>query len=199
MAGSKITIDDIPIEQIDRATLRERIIAIPQDAVFLPDGCTIKDNLDPFHMATENECISVLAKLKLAALAPQHEDLLAPLKADQLSGGQKKLFSLARSILRRVVRSRISTLHVSTYGGVLLLDEIGSGVDTSTERLMQDVISKEFADYTVISVVHNLDLVSQFFDRVVVMDEGAIVESGTPDDLLDIQGGWFRDLVQDSR
>lgn len=197
--GSKITIDDIPIERIDRSTLRERIIAVPQDAVFLPDGSSVKDNLDPFGMANEDECISVLATLQLVTLASQHEDLLAPLNANQLSGGQKKLFSLGRSILRRVVKARTRVLDTCTNGGVLLLDEIGSGVDASTERLMQEIIAREFADYTVISVVHSLNLVSQFFDKAVVMDEGVIVESGTPADLLLIQDGWFKDLVEDSR
>ncbi|KAJ5180006.1 hypothetical protein N7492_003216 [Penicillium capsulatum] len=194
--GSKITIDEIPVDRIDRSTLRERIIAVPQDAVFLPDGHTIKDNLDPFGLATEDECISVLATVQLDTLATHHKDLLTPLKANQLSGGQAKLFSLGRSVLRQIIKTRTATVDTITKGGLLLLDEISSGVDASTEKLMHAVICKEFSDYTIISVVHSLDLVSQFFDRAIVMDQGVIVESGPPVDLLQVQG-WFRELVKE--
>lgn len=195
----KITIDNLPIQQIDRATLRERIIAVPQDAVFLPHGNTIKSNLDPHELATEDECVYVLETVQLDALATKQDGVCAPFTANQLSGGQKKLFNLARSILRRIVKDRTTSLGTSSHGGVLLLDEISSGVDSSTENIMYDVISKEFADYTVISVVHGLDIVSQFFDRAVVLDQGVIVESGSPLELLQTKDGWFKELVGNSR
>ncbi|KAI9932592.1 hypothetical protein ASPWEDRAFT_101029 [Aspergillus wentii DTO 134E9] len=192
-SSTEFTIDDLPVAQIDRSILRDRIIAVPQDPVFLPEGNTIKANLDPSNLATDDECLAVLDTVQLTTLAMQKEGLGAVLTANQLSSGQKKLFNLGRAILRRAVRDR-STLHTEKHGGILLLDEISSGVDTATEKTMHRIIANQFADYTIISVVHSLDIVPVFFDRVVVIDQGVIVESGSPGELLQTQS-WFKELL----
>lgn len=122
-----------------------------------------------------------------------HGGLQAGMDGDMLSQGQKQLFSLARAVLRGRVRAR-EMGGGGDIGGVLILDEVSGNVDGDTERVMYEVVGKEFGGYTVVMVSHRLEMVMGF-DRVVVMDSGRIVEEGAPRELVGREGGWFRGLV----
>jgi ATP-binding cassette subfamily C (CFTR/MRP) protein 1 len=213
--AGNITIDSLPLHTIHRPALRERIIAIPQDPVFLPDGSSFMENLDPFDCSTEEEGRAVLEAVGLWGFVEERGGLKAGLEVGVLSGGQRQLFSLARAVLRGWVRAREHAESVSTIpnhgnekgdenekdqgsvipkqGGILLLDEVSSSVDQETDRLMQKVIMKEFKSYTIVMVSHRLEMVMGF-DTVLVMDKGAVVESGTPRELVGKEDGWFREL-----
>jgi ABC-type multidrug transport system fused ATPase/permease subunit len=220
--AENITIDGIPLHRVDRSILRQRIIAVSQDAVFLPDGTSIRRNLDPFEGSADEECRKVLETVGLWHFAEEQGGLSAGMSADSLSQGQKQLFSLARAILRRRNRSRQAAKaatpdHTILYekcedqegvtaaiprrappdgteaGGLLLLDEVSSSVDVYTDRMMQALIKSEFANYTIVMVSHRLDMVMDF-DRVLVIDQGRIVESGSPRALIEQQGGRFSEL-----
>ncbi|KAI0142611.1 ABC transporter type 1, transmembrane domain-containing protein [Hypoxylon sp. NC0597] len=195
--ADKITVDEVPLHKIDRATLRQRIIAVPQEPVFLPDGTSFQVNLDPFSASTEDECRAVLQSVRLWDFVEGRGGLAAGMSADTLSGGQKQLFNLARAILRRRVRlkqlrSEFGEKTVA-IGGILLLDEVSSSVDRDTDRAMQGIIREEFKDYTIIMVSHRLDMVLGF-DTVVVMDKGSIIETGCPHKLVEMDGSRFREL-----
>jgi ATP-binding cassette subfamily C (CFTR/MRP) protein 1 len=211
---SSMTIDGISLARIDRSTLRRRIIAVPQDAVFLPDGTSFHTNLDPYESSTAAECQSVLEAVGLWAFVQDRGGLDAGLAGDTLSMGQKQLFSLARAMLRRRLKARAlrspsshasgvgetdsgaekGVAHASVgVGGLLLLDEVSSSVDLATEKAMHEVIRSEFSGYTIVMVSHRLDVVMDF-DRVIVMDSGGVVESGAPRELAAVEGGRFRDL-----
>ena len=209
----KLAIDGLSLTEIDRGTLRQRIIAVPQEPVFLPNGTSFMLNLDPGQVATEEECKAALEAVELWNVVCDRGGLEAGLSADFFSLGQKQLFSLARAILRRRVRLRrhetdsekstvrtegTSTPHTSTVqvekdGGVLVLDEYGSSLDIATDRLMQQIILREFSGYTIVMVSHRLEMVMEF-DKVVVLDTGRIVEDGAPDELVEKNGSRFRDL-----
>ena len=198
--SQNITIDSVPLHKIDRATLRQRIIAVPQDAVFLPDGTSIKTNLDPSGVASDDECLDVIRAVELAGFVGDRGGLEAGLTADTLSAGQKQLFSLGRAILRRRIRDRGDAASVDEKyagrgrgGGILLLDEVSSSVDQDTDRAMQAVIQREFEGYTVVMISHRLDMVMGF-DSVVIMDKGYVVESGPPKVLVETEGSRFREL-----
>lgn len=77
----------------------------------------------------------------------------------------------------------------------MVLDEVSSNVDQDTERVMQDIISAEFKRYTVIAVSHRLNMILDF-DRVVVMEEGKIVETGNPAVLRRQETSRFGDLLR---
>ncbi|KAI1651140.1 putative ABC multidrug transporter [Daldinia loculata] len=190
----RVFIDNTPLHRVDRGTLRQRIIAIPQDIVFLPDGSTFKENLDPSTVSTAADCRAVLEAVGLWTFVRDRGGLKAGLTASTLSQGQRQLFSLSRAILRRRVRARSLGLGGGgTEGGVLLLDEVSSSVDRETEKVMQKVISVEFKEYTVIAVSHHLDMVMDY-DRVVIMDKGEIVEVGNPAQLVKQAGTRFGEL-----
>ncbi|MBE3049737.1 ATP-binding cassette domain-containing protein, partial [Candidatus Bathyarchaeota archaeon] len=170
-------IDSLPLHSIHRPTLRKRIIAVPQDPVFLPGSPTLLSNLDPDSLTSKSECLDVLRAINLESLADTD--------VEELSAGQKQLLSLGRAILRRRMRKE---------GGVLLLDEVGSSVDGETDRMMGEIIRREFEGYTVVMIAHRLGMVREFFDRVVVLDQGRVVEEGEPGVLVGVEGSRFREL-----
>lgn len=198
--SASMTIDGLPLDTVSRTHLRGRVIALPQEPVFLPSGTPVRTNLDPHDSATEAECRAALEAVSLWSFVVSRGGLDAPLVPDTLSQGQKQLFSLARAIVRRRVRARERAAEFgSDYcgdvgdGGVLLLDEVSSSVDQETDEEMQRVIKAEFAAYTIVMVSHRLGMVMGF-DRVVVMDAGRIVESGRPTELVEREGSRFREL-----
>lgn len=190
-AVENINIDNVPLYRIDRAVLRQRIIAVPQDAVFLPDGSSFKLNLDPVSVSSDLECKSVLETVGLWSFVTERGGLAAGMTPDTLSQGQRQLFSLARAVLRRRVRSR--EVAKGQDHGILLLDEVSSSVDMDTDRAMHDCIKSEFEGYTIVMVSHRLEMVMDF-DTVIVMDRGAVVETGVPRVLIETMGSRFKDL-----
>ncbi|KAF0641998.1 hypothetical protein NXS19_010672 [Fusarium pseudograminearum] len=188
--SENIVIDGVPYNRVNRSILRRRLIAVPQDPVFLPDGSSIKENLDPFNVASDEECLAVLEDVRLTKFATDHGSIHSGIRADELSAGQKQLFSLGRAVLRRRVKQRL----FSIPGGVLLLDEVSSSVDSATDNLVQEIIKEEFADYTIVMVSHRLNIVMEYFDSVVVLDRGRVVETGDPRDLAKTEGSWFSQL-----
>ncbi len=191
-----VLIDNAPLHRIARPVLRQRVIAVPQEAVFLPDGATFRANLDPTDISTPAECEAVLATLNLLPFVRDRGGLDACVNAATLSAGQRQLMSLGRALLRRRGRARnaLALGGGGAEGGILLLDEVSSSVDRETERIMQETIATEFRDYTVVAVSHRLDMIMDF-DRVVVMDQGAVVELGNPAVLAAREGTRFRELI----
>jgi ABC-type multidrug transport system fused ATPase/permease subunit len=193
---ARLVIDSTRVQNINRAALRQRIIAVPQEAVFLPDGSTYQANLDPSSVSSAAECKAVLAAVGLLEFVQERGGLEAGMSATTLSAGQRQLMSLGRAILRRRIRARnLGMGRGGCEGGLLLLDEVSSSVDRETESLMQEIIKKEFKGYTVIAVSHRLDMIMNF-DRIIVMDTGEIVEVGNPMVLAEEADSRFGDLVR---
>ncbi|KAI1803292.1 putative ABC multidrug transporter [Daldinia bambusicola] len=189
-----VFIDNIPLHRVNRTALRQRIIAIPQDIVFLPDGSTFLENLNPYGGTLPEDAEDVLRLVGLWRFVRDRGGLKASLIANAFSQGQRQLFSLARAILRRRVRARsIGLGGGGTQCGILLLDEVSSSVDRDTELLMQEIISNEFSEYTIVAVIHHLDIIMHY-ERVVVMDKGEIVEVGVPADLIEVEGTRFGEM-----
>ncbi|VUC22540.1 unnamed protein product [Clonostachys rosea] len=176
-----ITIDGVPLNKIDRDTVRSRIIAIPQDTFLLPEGTSWHVNLDPYSLASLDECESALEQVGLWTLVVEHGGLEEPMKADFLSQGQKQLFGVARAVLRARVRARLLSAQglygtdATKLGGVLLLDEVTASVDGVTESLIHEIVDREFEGYTILAVTHK-EHALQNFDRIMVLENGAIKE-----------------------
>ncbi|KAH9904926.1 P-loop containing nucleoside triphosphate hydrolase protein [Xylariomycetidae sp. FL2044] len=192
-AGGQASIDGTPLHRVDRPALRQRLIAMPQDAVFLPEGSTFRQNLNPLAVAAANddgECRAVLETVDMWAVVQERGGLDAPMNPYNLSQGQRQLFSLAYAVMRRRIRAGMCRRDggggdgdggagAAIEGGVLLLDEVSSSVDQETEQVMLNVIRTEFRSYTVLTVSHRLGMIMDF-DTVVVMDKGAVAEVGNP-------------------
>lgn len=183
-----LLIDGVPISSVDRQTLRRHIITVPQDPVFLHSGSSIAQNLDPTETATQEQLMGVVDDLNLREAVEAHGGMNGVLVESSLSQGQRQIFSLARAVLKRRITGR----------RVLLLDEFTSSVDSESERVMLDVVRREFAGCTVIMIAHRLNMVVDVCDRVLVMDQGAVVEDGDPRVLREMEGTWFASLLEAS-
>jgi ABC-type multidrug transport system fused ATPase/permease subunit len=188
--ANNATIDDTPLRRINRTALRQRIIAVPQEAVFLPNGSTFRTNMDLHSSATADECEQILHAVGLWSYVAERGGLDACMDPGSMSVGQRQLMSVGRALLRRRIRARQQVL-----GGILLLDEVSSSVDLKTERVMQNLIRDEFQGYTVIAVSHRLDMIMDY-DRVIVMERGEIMEVGNPIKLAGMMGSRFGELLR---
>lgn len=178
----KILIDDIDIKKIGLTSLRKQISFVSQD-VFLFNG-TVKENiLYGFPEATDEEVYAA------AKAANAHEFILelengydtnVGERGVKLSGGQKQRISIARAILKDAP--------------ILILDEATSAVDTQTERLIQEALSKLKVNKTAVVIAHRLSTIQEA-DQIIVLKEGEIIERGKHRELLN-QGGVYSQLCR---
>lgn len=180
-ARGSIAIDGIPLSCVPHQTIRERLIAVPQDP-FLLQG-TIRLNLDPSGQQRDEQMIQSLSRVLLWPVLETRGGLDAIVTPDLFSQGQKQLFSLARAILRKMGRTAVCGAAEHEVGGVLLLDEATSNLDATTDMQIQRVIREEFSTYTIITVAHRLDTILDS-DQVAVLERGRLVEFGSVPALL---------------
>jgi ATP-binding cassette, subfamily C (CFTR/MRP), member 1 len=192
--SSSIEIDGMSLDSIDRTTLRARIIALSQDAIFLPEGSTFRENLDPWNAASIKEISDVLELIGLKGIVDGRGGLDALVKNVDLSSGQQQMFTLGRAVIRRRVRARKISEKQVPEGGILLLDEVTASVDGETENVMMGIVQHEFESYTVLMVTHSVDA-AMSCDRVIVLEKGEVVEDGNPSELMEEHGSRFQKLA----
>ncbi|KJK82405.1 Multidrug resistance-associated protein [Metarhizium anisopliae BRIP 53293] len=174
-----IWVDGVDISTIPRQEVRRRLNTVPQDAFFLAG--TLREDLDPFQFATDDRLIEVLRAVSLWEIFEPIGGLESDIEEELLSHGQRQLYCLARAVIRQ--------------SPILVLDEATSNVDADTDKAMQALLRSEFKDQTIISVVHKLQSVLDF-DRVILLENGRMVESGNPKELLSTPGSAFLALYQ---
>lgn len=182
-AEGSVWIDGVPIAHVGLHTLRSRITIIPQDPILFPGS--LRMNLDMLQEHSDDAIWAALETVQLRALVASLPGQLLYECADQgsdLSVGQKQLVCLARALLRKTQ--------------ILILDEATASVDLGTELQMQEALQGWFSQCTVLIIAHRLRSVMDC-SRVLVMDKGQVVESGSPAQLL-AQKGLFYKLAQES-
>jgi ABC-type multidrug transport system fused ATPase/permease subunit len=169
-AEGSLSIDDLPVERATTASWRRQFAWVPQDPVILAD--TVLANVALADAAPDRD----RARRALdAAGASEPLDALGGLDASlaeagrTLSGGQRQRIAIARALYRE--------------SPVLLFDEATSSLDGASEQAIAETIEQLMADRTVVVVSHRLQTVARA-DRVVVLENGQIVEDGPPSRLL---------------
>ncbi|KAK9303948.1 hypothetical protein QLX08_004533 [Tetragonisca angustula] len=183
-ADGKIIIDDIDIAKLGLHDLRSRLTIIPQDPVLFSGSLRI--NLDPFNSYSDDEVWRALEHAHLKCfIKTLPNGLLYELSegGENLSIGQRQLICLARALLRKTK--------------VLILDEATASVDLETDDLIQRTIRQEFKDCTILTIAHRLNTILDS-DRVIVLDNGRIVEYDSPESLLHNSTSLFNSIAKDA-
>ncbi|GFO38358.1 multidrug resistance-associated protein 1 [Plakobranchus ocellatus] len=183
-AGGSIVIDDVDISTIGLHDLREGLTTLPQDPVLFSG--TVRFNLDPFDLHPDAAIWKALDHAHLGDTVrelPGQLEYVCEEGGQNLSVGQRQLMCLARSLLRKT--------------RILVLDEATAAVDIETDALLQETIRTEFEDCTVLTVAHRLNTVIDY-DKIMVLVNGTILESGSPNDLLKNTRGTFYSMAKES-
>ncbi len=170
----EILIDGINIKELAIHDLRHLIGNVNQEAILFND--TFKNNIS-FGVAADDNGIVEAAKIAnahdfISQTEKGYETNIGD-RGGRLSGGQRQRVSIARAILKNPP--------------ILILDEATSALDTESERLVQDALYKLMRTRTTIAVAHRLSTIKNS-DEICVMHEGEIVERGTHDELMQLNG-----------
>jgi ATP-binding cassette subfamily C (CFTR/MRP) protein 1 len=173
-----ITIDDVDTATIDLEVLRSRLSIIAQDPTLFSGS--LRSNLDPDEEFLDSECCKVL---KVCQLPEELQNLNFSVEENgsNVSLGQRQLISIARTILQK--------------SKIVIIDEATSFIDNETDEQIQRVINEEFQMSTVITIAHRLNTIMKS-ERILVLDDGEVIEFDSPTTLLQQTDSYFAALVK---
>ncbi len=177
--GGRITVDGMDIRDIPKSTLRHSIAIVLQDTVLFSD--TIRANIKYGRPEASDEEMKHAAALAKADVfierLPDGYDTVLAESGSNLSQGQRQLLSIARAVL--------------ADPKILILDEATSSVDTRTEMHIQQAMVALMQNRTSLIIAHRLSTIRDA-DRIVVIKDGKVYESGNHDELLAQKGEYFK-------
>ncbi|GAA4278112.1 ABC transporter ATP-binding protein [Aquimarina mytili] len=178
-----ITIDDTDIKDIELQSLRSHIAVVLQDVFLFAD--TILNNITLNNPDISEEQVHQAAKEigihEFILSLPEGYHYNVKERGVMLSSGQRQLISFLRAYV--------------TNPGILVLDEATSSIDSHSEELIQDATDKITKGRTSIVIAHRLATIKNA-DKIIVMDQGKIVEQGNHNELLEIADGYYRNLYE---
>lgn len=182
VTGGKITLGGMDISKIDPETLFSAYSIVFQDVTLFNQS--VKDNIRIGKKDATEEEIMRAAKLancdEFVARLPQGYDTLIGENGSELSGGERQRISIARAFLKD--------------SPIILLDEASASLDVENETAIQAALSRLIENKTVMIIAHRMRTVSGA-DKIVVLSDGVVKESGKPEDLMK-QDGIFAKMVR---
>ncbi len=177
--NGKILIDGQDISQVTQVSLRKSIAYVPQEPLLFHRS--LRDNIAYGKPgATDEELLSAARKanaIEFIDNLPEGLDTMVGERGVKLSGGQRQRIVIARAILKDAP--------------ILVLDEATSALDSESEKLIQDALSKLMKGRTSIVVAHRLSTIAKL-DRIIVLEDGKIVEDGSHAELLEKHGTYAK-------
>ena len=177
----KITLDGKNALDFALTDIRNQVAIVPQDVILF--GGTIKENIAYGKLsATDEEIIAAAKKANAHQFIegfPEHYETVVGERGVKLSGGQRQRIAIARALLKDPA--------------ILILDEATSSLDSESERLVQEALEILMKDRTSIIIAHRLSTIREA-DKIIVLDQGKIVESGTHQSLLQLENGLYKHL-----
>ena len=178
--SGRVTIDDVDLRDVDLKSLRRLLGVVTQETILFND--TVRNNIAYGLDGAADEEILAAAEAANAhgfiSAMPDGYNTEIGERGVMLSGGERQRIAIARAILKNPP--------------ILILDEATSSLDTESERLVQEAIEHLLRGRTVLVIAHRLSTVRNA-DRIVVLDGGAVRETGTHEDLMSL-GGLYRYL-----
>lgn len=177
--GGEILFDGINVNSIKKSDLRKNVGVVLQETNLFTG--TVLENLRYGHLdATREECIEACKKTsahEFIEKLPEQYDTVLRSGGENLSQGQRQLLGISRALLENKP--------------VLILDEATSSIDTKTENVVQKAMYVLMEGRTVFIIAHRLSTISNS-DRIIVLDNGEILEMGTHDELIEKQGRYYQ-------
>jgi len=176
----KILLDGINVQDLSLQSLRQNIALVSQEVVLFND--TVRNNIAYGSLSESNEVAIIAAARSAYALEFIEElehgfDTIIGEKGLKLSGGQRQRLAIARALLKDAP--------------VLIMDEATSSLDTHSERQIQLALEEVKEGRTCLIIAHRLSTIENS-DRIIVIDNGMIVESGTHSELIEQNGAYAR-------
>lgn len=176
--SGRILIDDYDISKVELYSLRRQIGMVLQDTLLF-DG-TIQENIALTNPDATSEEIIAAAKIAFAhdfiMALPNGYNTRVGERGSALSGGQRQRIAIARTVLQNP--------------RLLILDEATSALDYQAERQVCGNLAEAFGNRTVFFITHRLSTIKNA-DAILMMDQGAIVEQGTHEQLMDLKGSYY--------
>ncbi|XP_044013895.1 ATP-binding cassette sub-family C member Sur-like [Aphidius gifuensis] len=182
ISEGRILIDGIDLQSITLLSLRSRLSAIPQDVVMFSGS--IRENLDPMCQFNDDEIWHVLELVQAKYLISNYNEGLnykIQEGGKNFSTGQLQLLCMARALLRK--------------SNIIVIDEATSALDLTTEKILLNSVKNSFKQSTVITISHRVASLLNC-DKIIVFDEGKIIEEGTPNELSLKTNGYFKKMLQ---
>jgi subfamily B ATP-binding cassette protein MsbA len=182
-SGGEILIDGRDIASLDLRALREQLSLVSQDVVLFDDTIAVNVGYGALHDASEAEILKALDAANLLEFVnglPLGLQTRVGENATRLSGGQRQRLAIARALIKNAP--------------ILILDEATSALDNESERQVQASLETLMKGRTTLVIAHRLSTV-QNADKIVVMDQGKVVEQGSHSELL-ASGGAYAALYQ---
>ncbi len=171
--------DDTNTREIDLEYLRSHIAIVPQEVMLFAD--TIQENIRFGRPEASTQEIEDAAKaanaLEFIQSFPEGMNTQVGDRGIQLSGGQKQRIAIARAILKNPA--------------ILILDEATSALDSESEKLVQDALDRLMTNRTAIVIAHRLSTIRKA-DKIIVLQEGKIMEEGNHETLISLNGAYAR-------
>jgi len=178
-SSGRVTFDGTDLRDAAVASLRRQLGVVTQETILFHD--TVRANIAYGLAGTNDEAVERAARAAHAhgfvSRLPEGYDTIVGDRGLRLSGGERQRLAIARALLRNPP--------------ILLLDEATSALDTESERLVQEALERLMRDRTVLVIAHRLSTV-QHADRILVFDDGRIVQQGTHAALLAGEGPYRR-------
>lgn len=179
VTSGEILIDNVNIKKFNMASLKKTITFVPQESILFDR--TLAENISyGMDNATRAQIIDAAKKADAHDFIIRTEkgyDTVVGSRGVKLSGGQRQRITIAHAILKN--------------SPILLLDEATSALDSETEEHIQNTLNKLMKNRTTIAIAHRLSTLREM-DRIIVVDSGKIVESGTHEELLKNKGMYYK-------